>query len=444
MAFGVCLLVTHERWQQITAIVRAARDHGPAEREAFVAQACQGDRALRLEVDALLAKDGGQFGETAVLPSEWCPTSDPSVYPGASLGPYLITGRLGAGGMGEVFRAHDTRLDRDVAIKALPAMFVASADRLARFRDEARMLASLNHPNIAAIYGLERCGDADHLVLELVEGENLRGPLPVRTALEYGRQIATAVEAAHSRGIIHRDLKPSNIRVTPEGTVKVLDFGLAKPVSLRPRRRGFVGVTRSGRRWASEAGPIVGSAAYMSPEQARGGDVDERTDIWAFGCVLYELLTGRRAFSGAVTPETPPPSVGPPDWAALPSATPVRVRESLRRCLERDPARRIQSMTELRRTFEDAQRGWSPGRAGVAVAAMTLVAVIGLIGMVRPRRHRSLNENRGFPSPGFRTRSASRRCLLTGGRSRSFAGRTHSTDRARCISRHYPTASLSH
>ncbi len=371
--------MTRERWQQITVIARAARECGPAEREGFVAQACQGDRALRLEVDALLANDGEQFGETAVMPSESCPTSDPSVYPGASLGPYLITGRLGAGGMGEVFRAHDTRLGRDVAIKALPAMFVASADRLARFRDEARMLASLNHPNIAAIYGLERCGDADHLVLELVEGENLRGPLPVRTALEYGRQIATAIEAAHGRGIIHRDLKPSNIRVTPEGTVKVLDFGLAKPVSLRRAVAGASASLDAAGDVASEAGLVVGSVAYMSPEQARGSEVDERTDIWAFGCVLYELLTGRRAFSGDVTPRTPAPLVSTPDWAALPSATPVRVRECLRRCFERDPSRRIRSMTELRRTLEDAQRPWFPGRAALAVGAMTLAAVIGLI-----------------------------------------------------------------
>ncbi len=371
--------MTRERWQQIIAIAQAARDHGPAQREASVAQACQGDPALRLEVDALLASDGGQFGETAVLPSDSWPTSNPAVYPGASLGPYVITGRLGAGGMGEVFRAHDTRLTRDVAIKALPATVVASDDRLARFRDEARMLAALNHPNIAAIYGLERCGDVDHLVLELVEGENLRGPLPVHTALDYGRQIATAVEAAHRRGIIHRDLKPANIMVTPEGRVKVLDFGLAKPVPLRRDVEGSPASPEAVGDAAFETRHIVGSAAYMSPEQARGSDVDERTDIWAFGCVLYELLTGCRAFSGNARPEMSATLVDPPDWAALPSATPVRVRESLQRCLERDPARRIQSMTELRRTFERAQHGWFPSRAGVAAAAVTLVAVIVLM-----------------------------------------------------------------
>jgi serine/threonine protein kinase len=347
--------VTLERWQQIVAIVRAAREHGPADVDAFLAQACGSDHALRREVDALLVEDRGQFSETAMLPAETRAASDPSLYPGASLGPYVITGRLGAGGMGEVFRALDPRLSREVAIKTLPSKFVASAERLARFRNEARVLASLNHHNIAAIYGLERSGDIDHLVLELVDGENLRGPVPVRTALEHGRQIATAIEAAHGRGIIHRDLKPANIKVTPDGMIKVLDFGLAT------RTSGDETVP----------GAIVGSAAYMSPEQARGDDVDERTDIWAFGCVLYELLAGRRAFAGDTAVS--------PDWSALPLATPARVRDCLRRCLEREPDRRVQSMAEVRRTFEEALRSSPPWRAAVAVVAVLLVAVIGLV-----------------------------------------------------------------
>src|SRR5712671_2583400 len=214
--------------------------------------------------------------------------------PPSQIAHYRITSKLGAGGMGAVYRATDTKLHRDVAIKVLPPAFAADADRMARFEREAQVLASLNHPHIAAIYGVEELA----LIMELVEGEDLQVPLPLETALDYARQIADALEAAHEKGIIHRDLKPANIKVTPAGVVKVLDFGLAKAlvgdgaggqdVSQSPMVT--VGGTREG--------VILGTAAYMSPEQARGQTVDKRTDIWAFGCVLYQMLTGRTAFAG--------------------------------------------------------------------------------------------------------------------------------------------------
>src|SRR6266404_2763407 len=214
--------------------------------------------------------------------------------PGTHLGPYEILAPIGAGGMGEVYRARDTKLDRDVAIKVLPAALAQDRERLARFEREAKVLAALNHPNIAQIYGLEQRA----LVMELVEGETLKGPLPVETALNYARQIADALEAAHEKGITHRDLKPANIMITPSGVVKVLDFGLAF-VAHDPASGGADPVnspTLTMR--ATQAGMIMGTAAYMSPEQASGKPVDKRADIWSFGVVLYEMLTGRRLFDG--------------------------------------------------------------------------------------------------------------------------------------------------
>ena len=302
--------MTPERWHQITEIYHAARERDPAHRDAFVAEQCLGDPTLQREVEAMLdgLDDAGQFGESALF------TSASSLEPGSPLGvtqlaargrlgPYEIIAALGAGGMGEVYRAHDSRLSRDVAIKTLPPAFSDNPDRLTRFRREARMLASLNHPNIAAIYGLERSGDVDHLVLELVEGEILSGPLPVAKVLDYARQVAEALEAAHGKGIIHRDLKPANIKVTPDGRVKVLDFGLAKAVWGTEEIQDYSQLkTVTG--LETVAGQIVGSPPYMSPEQARGKAVDERTDIWAFGCLLYELLTGTRAFLGDDLPGT--------------------------------------------------------------------------------------------------------------------------------------------
>jgi len=282
--------------------------------------------------------------------------------------------------MGEVYRAHDTRLSRDVAIKTLPPAFTEDPERLARFRQEARMLASLNHPNIAAIYGLERSDDVDHLVLELVEGEILSGPLPIEKAVDYSRQIAEALEAAHGKGIVHRDLKPANIKVTPEGRVKVLDFGLAKAAWSGDQRQD-VSQVEAPTGAETGAGRIAGSPPYMSPEQARGDAVDERTDIWAFGCVVYELLTGTRAFPGRNLSDTIAAVLErEPDWTALPAATPTAIRELLQRCLLKAPNRRLQNIVDARKTLEHAQQGRNRWRiAALAAVASAALAIGGAV-----------------------------------------------------------------
>src|ERR1700693_3016939 len=249
---------------------------------------------------------------------------------------YRITGQLGQGGMGQVYRAVDTKLNREVAIKVIPENFVEDADGMARFAREAQVLASLNHPNIAAIYGLEDCA----LVRELVPGQTRAerladGALPVEEALRICSQIAEALGAAHQKGIIHRDIKPENIKVTPEGRVKVLDFGLAKiaPESQSETRAAEATTLTA----MTQAGVILGTPAYMSPEQVRSEPVDQRTDIWAFGCVLYELLQGRSPFRGASVAEMIASVLkAEPDWQALPARTPVKVRDLLRRCLQKD------------------------------------------------------------------------------------------------------------
>ena len=250
--------------------------------------------------------------------------------------------------MGEVFRAHDTTLDRDVAIKVLPDAFATDPERLARFEREAKVLASLNHPNIAAIYGLEKSEDTRALILELVEGPTLqdriaKGPIPVDEALPIARQIAEALEAAHEQGIIHRDLKPANVKVKDDGTVKVLDFGLAK--ALQPELSDLDAAnspTMTMTAAATKMGVIMGTAAYMSPEQAKGRQVDKRADIWAFGVVLYEMLTGRQAFQGEDISSTLAKVIErEPDWTQIPARTPSAIQKLLRRCLVKDRKRRI-------------------------------------------------------------------------------------------------------
>src|SRR5579863_5832490 len=219
-----------------------------------------------------------------------------SLAAGTQLGPYEILSPLGAGGMGEVYRARDSKLKREVALKVLPDAFARDPERMVRFEREAELLAALNHPHIAAIYGLE----GNTLVMELVEGDNLRGPLPVETVAGYARQMAEALEYAHEKGIVHRDLKPANVKITPEGVVKVLDFGLAKAIEELPA--GADPTTASTITMSPTlAGMILGTAPYMAPEQARGATVDKRADVWAFGCVLYEMLTGKQAFHGETT-----------------------------------------------------------------------------------------------------------------------------------------------
>src|SRR5450759_3951059 len=244
---------------------------------------------------------------------------------GTELGTHKILALIGVGGMGEVYKAHDTKLRRDVAIKVLPESFARDADRLARFRREAQLLASLNHPNIATIYNIEDSNNTTYLVMELVPGETLAerikrdGAVPVEESLTIAKQIAEALEAAHEKGIIHRDLKPANVKLTPEGKVKVLDFGLAKAFAGDGTNEDPSNSPTLSRA-ATMQGVILGTAAYMSPEQARGKSVDKRTDIWAFGCVLYEMLTGKRAFEGETVSDILAAVVrAEPDWTALPA-----------------------------------------------------------------------------------------------------------------------------
>jgi serine/threonine protein kinase len=286
--------------------------------------------------------------------------------PGTRVGPYEVTALIGEGGMGEVYRARDTKLNRDVAIKVLPSTLTNDPDRLARFTREAQVLAALNHPNIAAIYHVEETSDGPALVMELVEGETLadriaRGPVPLDEALPIARQIAEALEPAHEQGIIHRDLKPANIKVRPDG--KVLDFGLAKlaespatvpanpssslsPTITSPALMSGVGVL---------LGTLLGTAAYMSPEQAKGKPADKRSDIWAFGCVLYEMLTAKRAFAGDDVTETLASVLArDPDWTALPANVAPAVRTLLRRCLEKDRRKRVADISTARFAIDEA------------------------------------------------------------------------------------------
>jgi serine/threonine protein kinase len=279
---------------------------------------------------------------------------------GSRLGTHEILSAIGAGGMGEVYRARDTKLNRDVAIKVLLPAVANDPDRLARFSREAQVLASLNHPNIAQIHGLEESNGVTALVMELVEGEDLsqriaRGPIPIDEALPIARQIAEALEAAHDHGIIHRDLKPANIKLRSDGTVKVLDFGLAKAVDPAAGSSATAMNSPTLSIHATEAGIILGTAAYMSPEQARGKAVDRRADIWAFGTVLFEMLTAKRAFAGDDATDTIVAVVSKdPDWGGLPTTVPAGIRTLLRRSLEKDPKRRLDSAAGLRIEIDDA------------------------------------------------------------------------------------------
>jgi len=274
--------------------------------------------------------------------------------PGYRFGPYEIVSAIGAGGMGEVFRAHDSRLSRDVAIKVLPPAFAQDPGRVARFRREAQVVASLSHPNIAAIYGLEESDGSVGLALELVDGEDLaqrleRGAIPVEDAIHFARQIAEGLEAAHDKGIVHRDLKPANIKITPDGTIKILDFGLAKAYEDDPKASNSLTNSPTMARPMTEAGMILGTAAYMSPEQAKGMAVDKRADIWSFGVVLYEMLTGTRLFhAGSVAETLSQVLTHSPDLNALPGSTPAAVRRLLRRCLERNLKNRLHDIADAR------------------------------------------------------------------------------------------------
>ncbi|MEO8256096.1 MAG: protein kinase [Acidobacteriota bacterium] len=395
--------MTPERWVEVQQLCDAALARSVDERAAFLAAACDGDTALRREVESLVALAPGTAGflSTPALALEYDGAGDSFSLLGRQLGPYAIYAELGAGGMGEVYRARDARLGRDVAIKILPPAFTRDPDRLTRFEREARVLAALNHPNIGAIYALEAVDGVPALILELVEGHTLaerlgagarRGSrLPLAEALTIARQIVGALEAAHDRGVVHRDLKPANVKVTPAGIVKVLDFGLAKaagevigqePPDQRATSRG----TRDG--------TILGTTAYMSPEQARGEAVDKRSDIWSFGCVLFEMLAGQRPFgprdnaaaAGDATHK------GEPVWHALPAHTPEPLRRLLRRCLETERRRRLADIADARLDIDDAltmsaegevASGREAGRPWIAwsgcVAAIAVALVVAIV-----------------------------------------------------------------
>jgi eukaryotic-like serine/threonine-protein kinase len=351
-----------DRWSAVERVYHEALARPPERRAAFVAEACAGNAELRREVESLLAQDAPVdpvFTRGAAIASARLVSDiDQSVPSPRRLGAYQILGQIGAGGMGEVYRAHDPRLGRDVAIKVLPYAFTADPDRLARFEREARVLASLNHPNIATIHGVEEAQSTRALVMELIEGPTLAerlaaGRMPVAEALAIARQIADALEAAHDKGIVHRDLKPANIKLTPDGIVKVLDFGLAKVVTHRGDGAESLSPTITVER--TREGLIVGTVAYMSPEQAAGKPVDKRTDLWAFGVVLFEMLSGRQPFDGeTVTHVIAAVLTKEPDWTVLPAATPSILRRLLRRCLEKDPRRRLHDVADARLEIDDA------------------------------------------------------------------------------------------
>ena len=399
-----------DRWPDVERIFVAVVARPASEWATELDELCAGDEALRSEVESLLAHEGAAsaFLETPAIAEADIARDIAAEWPlvGRRFGPYVVRAPLGAGAMGEVYRARDEQLGRDVALKVLPTHVASDPDRRARFESEARMLAALNHPHIAAIYGLEDVDGGRALVLELVEGETLaarlsKGRVPVAAALAIARQIAEALAAAHERGIIHRDLKPANIAITADGVVKILDFGLAK---LRPQVAPVSGPSAGSRNPegsdesltppgaspapATREGMIVGTVAYMSPEQAAGRAADMRSDLWAFGVVLLEMLTGRRVFTGETDADVlAAVQHTEPDLTGLPAETPAPIRKLLRRCLEKDRTRRLDSAAAARLDLDEAidapvieatERATVSSRRGplVVTAVLAGVAVI--------------------------------------------------------------------
>jgi hypothetical protein len=384
------------QWQKIEDLFHAALARKPGERTAFLIEACRENPELRGEVQALLASSGKEDGfleRTAMeLEAESLSRERPSALTGRRIAHYIVGPLIGAGGMGEVYRARDTNLGRDVAVKVLLGASALDTEGLRRFHREARLLASVKHPNVATVYGFEQVDEMCALVMELVEGETLsdridRKGLSAEESLAIAGQIAAGVEAAHAREIIHRDLKPSNIRLTKDGTVKILDFGLAK--ILRPTSDSDA---RSPHSLSTQSLSIAGTIQYMSPEQARNGSVDRTTDIWAWGCVLYEMLTGQRSFEGSSWAHTLAKIASEdPDWTRLPATTPAAVRSLLEDCLQKDHTRRLRDIAEARRRVENAhimhaKQPTSEAEADIALSvkaarALFLLMQCGLLAM---------------------------------------------------------------
>jgi serine/threonine protein kinase len=412
-----------ERWEELDRVWHALLERPESERAAAIDELCSDDQTLRRDIESLLAHlvlaSAAGFGAAAVVVSD----ARESLI-GCQLGSYAVHTRLGAGGMGEVFQATDSTLAREVAIKILPDLWLADPDRQSRFDREARLLASLNHPNIGSIYGVHVSGSVRALVLELVEGQTLAerlasragtsgvpGGMPIADVVAIAAQIVDALEAAHARGIVHRDLKPANIKITPEMRVKVLDFGLALAMCTAGGAVGFASSSASTAvREGTLDGALLGTPAYMSPEQARGRPVDIRTDIWAFGCVLYEMLTGAQAFGGDDVGNVLANVIkGEPDWTALPADTPRRLRVCLRRCLQKDQGKRFHHVADVRLALEGAfeltpadgdgtssssQRFARAAFAGWAVAAILAVVATIAVAMALRRTPAASPERR--------------------------------------------------
>lgn len=363
--------MTPESWQEIKTVLAAALERAPEQRSAYLDQACP-EPEKRREVESLLLAEEQARSTFLAGPALRSP-EELSV--GRRLGIYEILARIGAGGMGDVYRARDTKLGRSVAIKILRLEFDHYPERFSRFQREARLLASLNHPNIATIYGLEQSGKTQYLVMELVPGATLAerlqaGPLDIAETLAIAQQICAALESAHEQGVVHRDLKPANVEVMPDGHVKVLDFGLAKALTTGLDLDQEWGPTVAAE---SRPGTILGTPAYMSPEQARGKAVDKRTDIWAFGCVLYEMLSGRRAFEGESTSDLLAAVLTKePDWTSVPKTTPPAIQKLLRRCLVNEPKQRLRDIGDARIAIEEVQSNrddTEPAASGVQLDA---------------------------------------------------------------------------
>jgi serine/threonine-protein kinase len=376
-------VMTPERWLKIKELFAAASKHEPHDRSAFLNEACRGDEQLQCEVLLLLDHESGTGILDRPVAEAFSELSGTQLATGTRLGQYRIEEHLGMGGMGTVYKATDTTLGREVALKMLHPEMLEDPANVARFEREARTLASLNHPHIGVIYGLEAHDTMRFLALEYVPGPTLaerlhRRALPVREAMLIAEQIAEALEAAHAKGIIHRDLKPANIKVSESGQVKVLDFGLAKSVE-QAQASLSSDITMLTEKLA-EGGGVAGTPAYMSPEQASGKKLDSRTDIWSFGCVLYEMLTGKRAFSGATVTEILAAVLErEPDWSALPEASPIPLHYLIKRCLRKDPNSRLRDIGDARIELEDLLGAPARDEAARETAMMTRRTAIGVL-----------------------------------------------------------------